>query len=126
MARPRALVVDDNTDAAESFARLLETFGCQAEFVTYPRVFLETAERVRPEIIFLDIGMPGLDGYQLARMLRTKYAWKMGIVAVTGHVREQHRVLSREAGFDSHVAKPISVEQIQNILLTLFPEMRWR
>jgi CheY-like chemotaxis protein len=126
MAHPRALVVDDNRDAAESFARLLESLGCQAEFVTDSRIVVETAERARPEIIFLDIGMPGLDGYELARMLRAKYGWKIGIVAVTGHVQEQDRVLSREAGFDAHVAKPVSVELIQSMLLTLFPEMRWR
>ena len=126
MPGPRALVVDDNHDAAESFARLIQTLGCEAQFVTDPHVAVETAEHLRPEIIFLDIGMPGLNGHELARMLRGKYGWKVRIVAVTAHADEQDRRLSREAGFDAHMAKPVSVAAIREMLLTLFPELRWR
>jgi CheY-like chemotaxis protein len=126
MVSPRALVVDDNRDAAESFARLIETLGCQAEFVTDPWLAVEKAEQVRPEIIFLDIAMPGLSGRDLARVLRAKYGWKIRIVAVTAHSGEQDRALSREAGFDAHLAKPVDPELLQSMLLTLFPEMRWQ
>jgi two-component system, chemotaxis family, CheB/CheR fusion protein len=126
MAGPRALVVDDNRDAAESFARLIETLGCKAAFVTDPRIAVDTTEHLRPEIIFLDIGMPALNGHELARMLREKYGWKVRIVAVTAHTEEHDRMLSRQAGFDAHMAKPVSVEAIQDMLVRLFPEMRWR
>ena len=126
MACPRALVVDDNRDAAESFARLIETLGCQAAFVTDPRIAVEKADELRPQIIFLDIGMPGLNGHELARMLRAKYGWKVCIVAVTGHSQQRDRALSREAGFDAHLAKPVNADLIQNTLVTLLPEMRWR
>lgn len=126
MPSPRALVVDDDPDTAESFARLVESLGCEASFVTDPRTALQVAERIRPQVIFLDIGMPGLDGHELARMLRSKYGWQVRIVAVTGHTGEQDRALSREAGFDAHLAKPVSAERIQTMLVTLFPDMRWR
>ena len=101
-------------------------WGAYAQFVTDPYVAVDTAEHVRPEIIFLDIGMPGLNGHELARMLRGKYGWKVRIVAVTAHAEEHDRKMSREAGFDAHMAKPVSVQAIQEMLLTLFPELRWR
>ena len=126
MACPRALVVDDNRDAAESFARVIETFGCEAAFVTDPRIAVATAEQLRPQIIFLDIGMPELDGHALARQLRAKYGWNVSIVAVTAHSAQADRLLTREAGFDAHLAKPVSAELVQDTLETLFPEMRWR
>jgi CheY-like chemotaxis protein len=126
MANPRALVVDDEKDAAESFARLIEGLGCSAEFVTDPRLAAQKADQIRPEIIFLDIGMPGVTGLELARMLRRKFGWKVRIVAVTGHSEDQDRRLTREAGFDAHMVKPVNQEVIQNMLLTLFPQMRWQ
>jgi CheY-like chemotaxis protein len=125
MAYPRALVVDDEKDAAESFARLVESLGCSAEFVTDPRLAAKKADQIRPEIIFLDIGMPEVTGLDLARMFRKKFGWKVRIVAVTGHSEDKDRKLTREAGFDAHMVKPVSPEVIQNMLLTLFPEMRW-
>lgn len=126
MVCPRALVVDDNKDAAESFARIIESLGCQVAVVTDPRVALSTAEQFGPAIIFLDIGMPGLSGHELARMLRAKYGWKVCIVAVTGHSEQRDRALSGEAGFDAHLAKPVSADLIQSTLVTLLPDMRWR
>jgi two-component system, chemotaxis family, CheB/CheR fusion protein len=126
MASPRALVVDDNKDAAESFADLIVALGCEAEFITDPLQAIDKAEEFRPEIIFLDIGMPGLSGHDLVRMLRRRYGWRVRMVAVTGHSEAQDRVLSREAGFDAHVAKPVSAELVQSMLHTLFPQMRWR
>ena len=126
MPCPRSLVVDDSHDAAESFARLIESLGCEAAFVTDPRIAVDTAQKVEPQIIFLDIGMPELDGHELARMFRAKYGWRIRIVAVTAHTRVEDRALSREAGFDAHLAKPVDPELIQSTLLTLFPDMRWR
>ena len=126
MVRPRALVVDDNRDAAESFARLIETFGCQASFETDSLKAEQAAENLRPEVIFLDLAMPGLSGHDLARLFREKYGWQVRIVAVTAHTDDHNRALSREAGFDAHIGKPYTAERIQSMLLTLFPEMRWQ
>ena len=126
MARPRALVVDDHPDSAESFARMVETLGCTAEFVTDPRAAVAMAEQLKPDIFFLDIGMPLLNGHDLARKLRGKYGWKVKIVAVTAHSKLEDRALSRQAGFDAHMAKPADAELIHSMLITLFPGLRWR
>jgi CheY-like chemotaxis protein len=126
MANPRALVVDDNPDAAESFARLLETLGCEAAFVSDPKTAIAIAEQLHPEIVFLDIAMPELDGHELARRFRAKYGWKIRIVAITAYSEARDRALTREAGFDAHLAKPVDLTVIENTLVTLFPEMRWR
>src|SRR5688572_13375802 len=111
----RILVVDDSLDAAQSFALLLATMGHQAEFITDPRVALETARRLRPEIVFLDIGMPEIDGYQVARRLRAVFGAEMRIVAVTAYGEDEHRKGTREAGFDAHVLKPVDIEIVESI-----------
>ena len=118
---PRALIVDDNHDVADSFARVLQAMGCEATFVTDPYVAVETAGRIKAEIVFLDLGMPGIDGYELARSLRSKYGWQgIQIVAVTGYGSKEDRVRSRVAGFDAHVVKPVSPELVESMLKTLF------
>ena len=125
MAGPRALVVDDHPDSAESFARMVETLGCKAEFVSDPRVAVAMAEQLKPDIIFLDICMPLLNGHDLARKLREKYGWQVKIVAVTAHSQPKDRALSRQAGFDAHMAKPADAALIHSMLVTLFPGLRW-
>jgi CheY-like chemotaxis protein len=72
----RALIVDDNQDAAESFARVLQAMGCDATFGTDPYIAIETAGRIRAERVFLALGMPGIDGYELARSLQANTAGK--------------------------------------------------
>lgn len=118
----RVLVVDDSRDAAESFARLLQTMGCEATFITNPYLAVETARRLRAEVAFLDINMPGIDGYALARVLRRQHGWEeLRIVAVTGYGSGDDRARSRRAGFDAHVVKPVSPELVESMLQTLFP-----
>jgi len=118
---PRALIVDDNHDVADSFARVLQAMGCETTFVTDPFIAVETAGRIEAEIVFLDLGMPGIDGYELARSLRSRYGWQgIRIVAVTGYGSKEDRVRSRMAGFDAHVVKPVSPELVESMLKTLF------
>jgi CheY-like chemotaxis protein len=121
----RILVVDDRLDAAQSFAFLLAELGQQAEFITDPYATMENARRLRPELVFLDIGMPGLDGWQLSRLLRAEFGFDaIRIVAVTAYGELADRKRSREAGFDAHVVKPVSVELVQSILDTIFEPKR--
>jgi CheY-like chemotaxis protein len=121
-ARPRALVVDDQQDVAESFARILQAMGCEANFVTNPYMAVELAGKMKAQVVFLDLGMPGIDGYELARILRAKHGWDgLKIVAVTGHAADEDRTSSRKAGFDAHVVKPVDPKLIECILRTLFP-----
>jgi CheY-like chemotaxis protein len=117
----RVLVVDDKLDSAEAFARVLETMGHDAAFVTDPRVAVRTAREHRSELVFLDIGMPELDGYQVAQRLRDEFGFEaMRIVAVTAYGGEEDRAHSRKAGIDAHVVKPIDVPVIEGILQTIF------
>ena len=121
---PQTLVVDDQPDAAHTFAALLRTLGCPATAITDP--FLAPAEAENAGLVFLDINMPGLDGLTLARMLRAKHGWqRMHIVAVTAYGSEEHRAATREAGFDAHVVKPVDVHLLESMLYTLYPHMRW-
>jgi CheY-like chemotaxis protein len=120
--RVRILVVDDIADTAESFARLLGRMGFDTTFVTDPRLAVDTAYRFGADLVFLDIGMPELDGYEVARMLRGQFGWdKLRIVAVTAYGQQSDRDRSRQAGFDAHVVKPVSLELVKSILGTMFP-----
>ena len=123
MRHPRVVVVDDMEDVAESFSRMLQSMGCEVSFVTNPYLAVEATNRAKPEIVFLDIGMPGIDGYELARMLRKEHGWEhLKIVAVTGYGSDEHRASSRKAGFDAHVLKPVSPHLVESMLHTLLPD----
>ena len=123
---PRTVVVDDLPDAAQTFAALVKSLGCEATAITDPFVAVETVERTQAEVVFLDLNMPGLTGLDLARILRKKYGWqRLRIVAVTAFGSEEHRTATREAGFDAHVVKPVDTALLESMLHTLFPEMRW-
>lgn len=119
--RKRILVVDDLHDSALSLALMLQRLGHTAEFVTDSRLALEAARRLRPDLVFLDIGMPGIDGYSLARMLRQEFGFEaLRLVALTGWGSGDHRAESRRAGFDAHVTKPAGPDIIESILQTMF------
>lgn len=120
-SRKRILVVDDLHDSARTLVLVLQQMGHTAEFVTDPWQALEAARRLRPELVFLDIGMPKLDGYSLARMLRQEFGFDaLRLVALTAWDRDDDRAESRRAGFDAHVAKPADPETIDSILKTIF------
>jgi CheY-like chemotaxis protein len=114
----RLLVVDDNVDAARSLARLLTRLHGQDVRVAHdgPSALAE-AEAFRPEIILLDIGLPGMDGYEVARRLRClpEFA-RTFIVAMTGWGQEEDRRRSHEAGFDRHLVKPVDPEDFERLL----------
>ena len=104
---------------------MLQAMGCEAEFVTNPFLAVETARRIKAEVVFLDIGMPGIDGYELARILRARHGWEgIKIVAVTGYGTDEDRATSRKAGFDAHVVKPVSPRLVESMLQTLFPDFQ--
>jgi PAS domain S-box-containing protein len=113
----RVLVVDDNRDAAESLALLLRGEGHDVQVAHDGRTALEVARNHRPDVAFLDIGMPGMDGYELSRQLRAQPALeKLLLVAVTGWGQEEDRRRSRQAGFDRHLVKPVEPASLQRLL----------
>ena len=120
-----AIVVDDNRDAAESFARLLMTMDCDATFVTDARDAMAQVLHKRPHIVLLDIGMPVIDGYELAVRIRRSFnSEEVKLVAVTGYGRDEDRARARRAGFDAHVLKPIDIALVESILKTVLVRAR--
>ena len=112
----RILIVDDNKDLAASLARLLRILGHEVEVVYDGRKGIEIARSFRPEVVLLDIGLPNLDGYQVARTLREEGFHDTIIIAVSGYGQEEDRKLSKQAGFDQHLVKPASLPQLRSIL----------
>jgi PAS domain S-box-containing protein len=113
----RILVVDDNTDAAESLSLLLQLNAHEIRTATNGRDALLLAQEFRPDVAFLDIGMPGMTGYELATRLRAMpELTHMTIAAVTGWGSEEDQARSREAGFDHHFTKPIAAETVSRML----------
>jgi len=115
----RILVVDDDNDTAQSFAAVLKMLGHSAEFMTDPRAVLETVARSKPDMVLLDIGMPGMDGFQLAKLIKQRFPGTC-VVAITGHGTDEYRKRGREAGFDAYVVKPVDPPLLDSILRTLF------
>lgn len=117
MTQPiRALVVDDYPDAAEALARLLETMGCTASFVTDSKKAVETASAMSPQVVFIDIGMPDINGFELAAMLRERYGKSLRLVAATAYGGTAVHEMCREAGFDAHVHKPVAIASLHRTL----------
>jgi CheY-like chemotaxis protein len=113
----RVLIVDDNRDAAESLALLLEMTGHQPRVVLDGPAALDLAPAFRPDLVFLDIGMPKLDGYEVARRLRQLPGLEgVTLVALTGYGQEQDRRRAQEAGFDAHCIKPVDYATILDLL----------
>jgi CheY-like chemotaxis protein len=118
MGEPRrVLVADDNEDSAETLSLLLQALGNDVRTVHDGRRAVEESEAFRPDVALLDIGMPGLDGYEVARLIRSK-PWGAGIVliALTGWGEEEDVRRSREAGFDRHLLKPIDIAPLREAL----------
>ena len=119
----RVLVVDDNQDAADALVEALAAHGHGATVAYDGPSGLEAAARSRPEVAFLDIGLPVMDGYELARRLRELLGTKVKLVALTGYGQDRDRVLSRAAGFDEHLVKPVELDQIMAVVCALGPAL---
>jgi PAS domain S-box-containing protein len=116
----RVLVVDDNVDAALSFSMLLELMGHEVRVVHDGPAALKAAADFLPELVFLDIGMPGMDGYEVARGLRKMpESGNQVLVALTGWGQEEDRRRTGEAGFDHHLVKPPDPQAVELILAAL-------
>jgi len=117
VASRRVLVVDDSEDGAESMAMILQFAGHETCKAYDGVAALEAAERFRPDVVLLDIGLPRMNGYEVCRRLRQE-AWgrEMTIVALTGWGQEEDRNRSKEAGFDMHMVKPVDFDALLQLL----------
>jgi PAS domain S-box-containing protein len=113
----RILVVDDNVDAAESLALLLRGTGHEVRTAYNGPAALEAAQASPPEVVLLDLGLPGMTGYEVAARLRQdRYTRGVLLIALTGWGQEEDRRRTREAGFDHHLVKPVEPEVLQSLL----------
>jgi signal transduction histidine kinase/ActR/RegA family two-component response regulator len=112
----RILLIDDNADMTEMLAEWLEESGHETASASDGFSALELARTFCPDLAFVDIGLPKLDGYELARRLRAELHTHVVLVAMSGYGREEDRARSREAGFDDYLVKPVGTERIQRVL----------
>jgi PAS domain S-box-containing protein len=116
----RILVIDDNRDAAASLAMLLETMGAEVCVAHDGAHGLVEYQKFRPLVVLLDIGMPGMDGYEVARRLRALQVQPRAcIVALTGWGQDEDRRRVREAGFDHHLVKPADIDALQTLIAAI-------
>jgi CheY-like chemotaxis protein len=117
-SRHRVLIVDDNDDAAETLRELMQTLDAhEVHTASNGADALEAAARLRPDVVLLDLSMPGMDGYEVARRMRaTPWGETALLVALTGWGQEQHRRRSKEAGFDCHLTKPADPDALRAVL----------
>jgi CheY-like chemotaxis protein len=115
----RILIVDDNEDAAESIADLLRDLGNEIETAYDGPAALRIAKLFKPEVCLVDIGLPAMDGYELARRLRESHDLAAGarLIAVTGYGQDADRERSRLAGFDSHLVKPVNLDVLSHAVV---------
>lgn len=116
----RILIVDDNRDAADLLAALLGGLGHAAWAAYDGPTALDSFVRRRPELCFVDIGMPGMDGYETARRMRTLPGGQgVHLIALTGYTHAEDIRKALEAGFDRHEPKPVELERLRELLATL-------
>ena len=113
----RVLLVDDNRDSRESLAQLLRLWGYEAETAADGPAALVSARSLRPDAIVMDIGLPGMDGYELARRLRQmRELDDTLLIALTGHGDDEARRRSEAAGIDHHAVKPAQLMELRELL----------
>jgi PAS domain S-box-containing protein len=123
-SRRRILVLDDNRDSAESLAMLLRLVGHDVRTVHDGRQALVVAEIYSPDLVLLDIGLPGMDGYEVARRLRAQpWIGQTKLVALTGFGGEEDRRQAQSAGLDHHLVKPVDFDALRELLAALDPSM---
>jgi PAS domain S-box-containing protein len=117
LEKTRVLVVDDNVDAGDTLAVILDMLGAEVRVARDGAQALETFAAYQPSVVLLDIGMPGMNGYEVARAIRSRFPGHPTVlVALTGWGQEDDRRRASEAGFDHHLLKPAEIEALQTLL----------
>ena len=125
LPRMRIVVVDDSHDAADSLSMMLRLLGCEVHTAHDGPSGLRTIAQHRPDIVLLDIGMPGMDGYDVARRVRQREGLRdLVLIALTGWGQTEDRIQSKQAGFDHHLVKPVELTALQKLLTSIAAELR--
>ncbi len=116
-ATQRVLLVDDNVDAVESMEILLQAFGYEVATAVHPDLALAQLEAFAPAAAVIDIGLPGMDGYELAAEIRRRLAGRpMRLIAFTGYGGADDIARATRAGFDAHLVKPVDIDRLLAVL----------
>jgi CheY-like chemotaxis protein len=123
LERARIVVVDDDRDTAAMMRALLQIAGHEVETAHDGMAAVETVARFEPHVVLLDIGVPGMDGYAIARRLReAPHGAKLVLIALTGYSQTEHIAAMRAAGFDHHLAKPIDLNVVRRLIAQALSE----
>jgi CheY-like chemotaxis protein len=115
--RLRVLVVEDHVDTAKSMGMVLALYGYEVQVALDSRTALVSLETGQPDVVLLDLGMPGMSGWELAKRIREQPCPKRCfLIAVSGYAREEDRMLSQAAGIDLHLAKPVDLDELHRLL----------
>ena len=113
----RILIVDDNELSVRPLSKILHSLGYEISVAHSGLKAFEKINREKPKVVLLDIGMPGMDGYEIAKSIRENSDFpEVVLVALTGRSRDVDKVKAREAGFDHYLTKPASIDDIRRIL----------
>ncbi|MCA1685123.1 MAG: response regulator [Planctomycetia bacterium] len=116
----RVLVVDDNAHAADVLAKIIRLWGHETRVTHDGPGAIDEAKESLPDVVLLDIGLPGMDGYAVAREIRREHAFRrITLVALTGYGREEDLEKAAGAGFDRHMLKPVPLEDLERLLADL-------
>jgi CheY-like chemotaxis protein len=115
----RILVVEDNEDARELMRALIEKMGHAVETANDGAAAIEAARALRPQLVLLDIGLPQMDGYSVARKLREEHGSAIVLAALTGYGQDRDRRQSEEAGINHHLVKPVSLDAVRAIIASI-------
>jgi CheY-like chemotaxis protein len=117
IVRRRVLVVEDDIDTLRSFTWILRDMGHDVEFAINGYVAIDVARRFRPDVVLLDLGLPGMNGFEVCRSLKREAGLeKIRVIAVTAYVQEEYRQRSKEAGCDLHIVKPVDPATLAQLL----------
>lgn len=117
---PRVLIVDDDKDSAFVLSAMVEMLGYKASIAYSGPMAIDMARRMHPHVILLDIGLPGMNGYEVCEKLKNEISARSSlIIAHTGWDGAQHRALADKAGFDSHMPKPANIQTLKDLFDTL-------
>jgi CheY-like chemotaxis protein len=115
--RRSVVVIEDNTDIRDTLGMLLDLWGHDVAMASDGQAGVDLVRRVRPQVVLIDIGLPGMNGYEVARTIRKDTPnGDMRLIAITGYGQPADRDLAFEAGFDAHLLKPIEPEVLERLL----------
>jgi CheY-like chemotaxis protein len=116
----KILVVDDNEPSAKTLGWMMEMIGHSTRLALSSSKALEVAKEYKPDVILMDIGMPGMDGYELCTNMRSEPALRNSVfIAQTGWGQQEHRQRSKEAGFDYHLVKPVPLPELETLIASI-------